>query len=41
MNMHVILQVDVHTAFYATTYSASFIVRTISYMLTFWVSYCL
>ena len=37
MNMHVILQVVVLTAFYTTTYSASFIVCTISYNLTFWV----
>jgi len=35
MNMHVILQVDVLTAFCTATYSASFIVCTISFDLTF------
>jgi len=41
MDMHVILQVAVLTAFYTTTYSASFIVCTISFELTFWVYCCL
>lgn len=41
MNIYVILQVDVLAAFYTTTYSASFIVYTISYKLTFCVCYCL